>query len=346
MRLSLVTGGSGFIGQHVVGLLTERGDKVRVFDRHPANRATDAAVDYRQGDITDARAVTEAMTGVSHVYHLAADPNLWNRDKGSFERVNLGGTLNVLAAAERHRPERIVYTSTESILTGLRGAGDAMTDEGVTLSVEDMPGPYCRSKFLAEKAALEAAHNGLPVVVVNPTLPIGPGDRRLTPPSRMLIDLLNGHTPAYLETAFNMIDVRDAALGHLLAAERGRPGRRYILGGENLTMSHLLALLGEMTGRPMPRRRVPYWMALAYSVADEFVADRITGRPPRAPLTGVRLARQAMHFDNSRALSELGLKPRPLRRSLADAIAWFEDQSLLIPPRGKENAGAEARAGE
>ena len=294
-----------------------------------------------------AEAVERAMAGITHVYHLAANPNLWAPGAGTFERVNLGGTLNVLSAARQHRPHRIVYTSTESILAGLRGADADMIDEGIALRVSDMPGPYCRSKFLAEQAALDAAGKGLPVVVVNPTLPVGPGDRLLTPPSRMLIDFLNGRTPAYLETAFNMIDVRDAAMGHLLAAEHGRIGRRYILGGENLTMTQLLALLGQLTGRPMPKRRVPYWLALAYSAAEEFVADRITGKPPRAPLTGVRLARQTMHFDNSRALSELGLKPRPLRHSLADAIAWFENQGLL---KGRANsgtaAGAEARAGE
>jgi dihydroflavonol-4-reductase len=162
----------------------------------------------------------------------------------------------------------------------------------------------------------------------------------------MLLDFVNGRVPAYLETAFNMIDVRDAALGHLLAAERGRPGRRYILGGENLTMTALLALLEELSGRTMPRRRVPYWVAYAYSAAEEFLADRVTGRPPRAPLTGVRLARRPMHFDTSRAHSELGLQPRPLRQSLADAFAWFRREGLLESSAGKGRKPAEAAAGE
>ncbi|GAB4354367.1 MAG: NAD-dependent epimerase/dehydratase family protein [Kiloniellaceae bacterium] len=355
MRLSLVTGGCGFIGQHLVRLLAARGEAVRILDRRQPAAEGGAfanlpagAVEFRQGDITDPAAVEAAMAGASRVYHLAANPNLWARDPRVFERVNLGGTLNVLAAAGRHRPERVVYTSTESILAGLRGAarGSAMIDEGIDLRVEDMPGPYCRSKFLAERAALDAAAKGLPVVVVNPTLPIGPGDRLLTPPSRMLLGFLGGQAPAYLETAFNMIDVRDAALGHILAAERGRIGQRYILGGENLTMSGLLALLAEISGRPMPRLRIPYWLAYAYSAVDEFVSDRITGKPPRAPLTGVRLARHAMHFDSSRALAELDLQPRPLRRALTDAIAWFRAEGLLPEPANRRGAHPEARAGE
>jgi dihydroflavonol-4-reductase len=348
MSFSLVTGGSGFIGQHLVQLLCARGERVRVFDRRPPGwRDAAAPVDYHQGDIADPAAVDRAMAGARRVYHLAANPNLWTRDPQDFARDNHQGTLTVLAAAERHRPQRLVYTSTESILAGVRHRiVGGMIDESVALRVEDMPGPYCRSKFLAERAALDAAERGLPVVVVNPTLPIGPGDRLLTPPSRMLVDFLNGRAPAYLETAVNMIDVRDAALGHLLAAERGRIGRRYILGGENLTLSALLALLEDLSGRPMPKRRIPYWLAYLYGTVDEFLATRVTGKPPRAPLTGIRLARHAMRFDNSRALAELGLQPRPLRHALADAIAWFRDEGLLTEAAGTGRTPAEVRAGE
>jgi dihydroflavonol-4-reductase len=337
MRLSLVTGGSGFIGHHLVQLLCARGERVRVFDLRPASYfAGAAAIDFHQGDIADAAAVDRAMAGADRVYHLAANPNLWARDKRDFARVNHLGTLNVLAAAERHRPERVVYTSTESILAGQRGsaASGAMIDETSAVRVEEMPGSYCRSKFLAERAALEAARRGLPLVVVNPTLPVGPGDRLLTPPSRMLLDFLNGRTPAYLGTEINMIDVRDAALGHLLAADRGEIGQRYILGGENLSMSALLAVLEELSGRPMPKLRIPYWLAYAYSAIDQLVADRVTGRAPRAPLAGVRLARHPMRFDNRRALTELGLDPRPVRHALADVIAWFRSEGLMADTAG------------
>lgn len=344
MAFTLVTGGSGFIGHHLVRLLRKRGERVRVFDLRRPESCDEAGLEFLPGDIADAEAVERAMAGAERVFHLAANPNLWVRDPCDFDRVNLQGTLNVLAAAERHRPQRLVHTSTESILAGLRHrAVGGMIDETVTLGVADMPGPYCRSKFRAERAALEAAGRGLPVVVVNPTLPVGPGDRLMTPPSRMLVDFLNGRAPAYLETAVNIIDVRDAALGHLLAAERGRPGQRYILGGENVTMTALLALLEELSGRPMPKWRIPYWLAYAYAALDEFVADRVTGRPPRAPLTGVRLARHAMRFDNRRALAELGLSPRPLRDSLTDAIAWFQREGLLLEPAATP---AQARAGE
>lgn len=343
MTLSLVTGGSGFIGRHLVHLLRRHGEAVRVLDRRPPAYPERGGLEFHQGDIADAAAVERAVAGARRVYHLAANPNLWARDPAEFDRVNHQGTLNVLAAAARHRPDRVIYTSTESILAGVRArAAGGIIDEGVDLRVKDMPGPYCRSKFLAERAALEAAADGLPVVVVNPTLPIGPGDSLLTPPSRMLLNFLNGRTPAYLETAVNMIDVRDVAQGHLLAAERGHVGRRYILGGDNLTMSGLLALLQELTGRPMPRLRIPYWVALAYGVADEFIADHFTGKAPRAPLAGVRLARRPMRFDNSRALAELGLQPRPLRHALIDAITWFDQQGMLSGPEG----AVEASAGE
>jgi dihydroflavonol-4-reductase len=333
MRLSLVTGGSGFIGRHLVQMLCARGERVRIFDlRRPGYgvRLRSETVEFVQGDIADADAVARAMTGSDRVFHLAANPNLWARHKDDFTRVNFQGTVNVLSAAARLRPQRIVYTSTESILAGLRRrSSDGLIDESAAQREEDLPGPYCRSKFRAERAALDAAGQGLPVVVVNPTLPVGPGDELMTPPTRMMLDFLNGRAPAYLDAAINMIDVRDAALGHLLAAERGRPGRRYILGGENLTMGALLALLEQISGRPMPKWRIPYWLALGYAAVDEFIADRVTRRPPRAPLAGVKLVRHPMRFDNSRAHAELGLDPRPLRESLTEAFAWFRAAGLL-----------------
>lgn len=350
MRLSLVTGGSGFIGRHLVQLLCARGERVRVFDLRlpgPDIRLHGEAVEYIQGDVTDAEAVERAMTGADRVYHLAANPNLWARDKESFERVNFQGTVNVLAAAAKLRPQRVVYTSTESILASLRGrSGGNLIDESAAPREEDLPGPYCRSKFRAERATLDAAAQGLPVVVVNPTLPVGPGDELVTPPTRMMLDFLNGRAPAYLEAEINMIDVRDAALGHLLAAERGRPGRRYILGGENLTMGALLVLLERISGRPMPKWRIPYWLAYGYAAVDEFVADVLTKRPPKAPLTGVKLVRHPMRFDNSRALAELGLEPRPLRDSLIEAIAWFQAEGLLNEPLGLRAGRPDTAPGE
>lgn len=350
MRLSLVTGGSGFIGRHLVQMLCARGERVRVFDLRPPGadfRLRGGAVEFVQGDIADAEAVARAMTGADRVFHLAANPNLWARNKDDFTRVNFQGTKNVLAAAARLRPQRIVYTSTESILAGLRGrSGGRLIDESAAPREEDLPGPYCRSKFHAERAALYAAAQGLPVVVVNPTLPVGPGDELMTPPTRMMLDFLNGRAPAYLDAEINMIDVRDAALGHLLAADHGWPGRRYILGGENLTMSALMALLEQISGRPMPKWRIPYWLAYGYAAVDEFIADRVTQRPPRAPLTGVKLVRHPMRFDNSRAHAELGLDPRPLRESLTEAFAWFRAAGLLQEAAGLPAGRPDTAAGE
>ncbi|MDP6804835.1 MAG: NAD-dependent dehydratase, partial [Rhodospirillales bacterium] len=204
-----------------------------------------------------------------------------------------------------------------------------LADAEPGLTIENVPGPYCRSKFLAEQKALEAAKRGLPVVVVNPTLPVGPGDRFLTPPTRMLVLFLNGDTPAYLDFDFNMIDVRVAALGHILAAERGRIGERYILGGENLRLATLLDMLEELSGLPMPQFRIPYWIAFAFAGVSELVADRVTHRYPAAPVNGVRLARTPTVFDSSKAASKLGLPIHGIHQALADAIAWLADNGHL-----------------
>jgi dihydroflavonol-4-reductase len=201
----------------------------------------------------------------------------------------------------------------------------------VQLTLDDMPGPYCRSKFLAEEAAREAASGGLPVVIVNPTMPVGPGDHLLTPPSRMILGFLNGETPAYLDCEFNIVDARDVAAGQILAAEKGRVGERYILGNINLGLGELLDKLHRMTGLSMPRMRVPYALALASAVVSEGMAA-VTHRPPMAPLTGVRLARTSMAFDSSKARSELGWSCRPLEQSLRDAIDWMSGRGLLRRP--------------
>ena len=271
-----------------------------------------------------------ALAGVHRVYHLAANPNLWSRRRREFEDVNVRGTEIVLEQAARVNVERIVHCSTESILKSHSHRLVApLADAEPGLTIESVPGPYCRSKFVAEQRALEAAQRGLPVIVVNPTLPVGPGDRFLTPPTRMLVLFLNGGTPAYLDFDFNMIDVRNAALGHILAAERGRIGERYILGGENLRLANLLDTVEELSGLPMPRTRIPYWLALAFAGVAEFVADRVTHRYPTAPVSGVRLARTPSVFDSSKAARELGFPIHGVRQALADAIAWLADNGHL-----------------
>jgi len=325
----LVTGGCGFIGGHVVDLLVKRGIRVRVLDNQ-CGQARHPDVEYVHGSILDEGTLSRAMRGADRVYHLAANPNLWVPDKREFDRVNHRGTRMVLRQAEREGVQRMVYTSTESILKSYRRpASQEHLDDTAASDVDDMPGPYCRSKYLAEQAAREAAEGGLPVVIVNPTLPVGPGDCKLTPPTRMLQMFLNGEARAYLDCEVNMIDVRDVAVGHILAAEKGRIGERYILGNENVRLSAVLRMLEELTGLAMPRFRVPYAVAFATGVVSEFIADHITHRPPIAPLTGVCLARVPDMFDSSKAVRELGLPRTPLRTSLAHAVAWLDEHGKL-----------------
>jgi len=329
MATTLVIGGAGFIGRALVEELLSQGrDSIRVLDIQEPPETIAGRVDYVRGSILDQQRLQKAMQGCKHVFHLAAIPELWVRDKSDYQRVNTGGTQMVLDTAARAQVDRLVYTSTESIVAGTSAARSHL-DESTQATLEDMPGPYCRSKFLAERAAFKAAAEGLPVVIVNPTLPIGPGDDRLTPPSRMLLGFLNGDYPAYLESAFNLIDVRDIARGHVLAAERGEVGHRYMLAGENLRLSELLVLLEELTGIKMPRRRVPWPVAYAFSAASEFIADYITHKPPSAPLTGVRLARHPMFFDNRRVQNELGLQITPIRQALEESVEDFKQRGLL-----------------
>jgi hopanoid-associated sugar epimerase len=330
-RLNLVTGGGGFIGSHVAQALHEHGEAVRVLDIAGGAGLPDS-IEIIKGSILDPALLRRAFRGVDRVYHLAGDPNLWNRDARAFERINHLGTCRVLEAAVRAGVQRFVHTSTETVLKSVRSAGAAgPTDEAASLSLADMAGPYCRFKFLAEQEALQAARTGLPLVVANPTMPVGPGDRHLTPPSRMLLGFLNGSAPAYLDCIFNLVDVRDAALGHLRAADFGRPGERYILGGHNIQLSQLLRILADVTGIAMPNRRIPYGAAIAIAFVSEAIA-RLTKRPPVAPVTGVRLARTPSAFDCSKAIETLGLPRTPLRSSLVDAILDFARRGLLRRP--------------
>src|SRR5713101_2016801 len=315
----LVTGGAGFIGSHLVRLLVNQGQKVRVLDRPgvavshlPLDR-----IDLVYADIRDRQAVGRAVSGCGEVYHLAANPNLWTYPRGHFRQVNYLGTIHVLDAALEAGAKKILHTSTESILTRARQTG-AITEEQ-HIGMEDVIGPYCRSKFLAERYAFRLAKAGAPVVVVNPTLPIGPGDLGRSPPTQMILDFCCGRRREYLDAELNLIDVRDVAEGMIRAMEHGRPGRRYLLGHENLSIREVFALLARLTGLPEPCWRVPYAVALAAAYASEFVADVFTHRSPAATVTGVKLTRRTMHFDARRSLDELKLQPRPVAESLADA---------------------------
>jgi dihydroflavonol-4-reductase len=328
-ELTIVTGGAGFIGSHLVSLLVESGQQVRVVERPGAEVGhLSPGVEVVFADIRDRAAIESALRGGWRVFHLAANPNLWVRDRRLFEAVNHHGTVNVLEAALRAGAERVLHTSTESILTR-KGASDPI-DENVEISERDAVGPYCLSKLRAENAAMALAREGKPVVIANPTMPVGPGDLGLSPPTRLIRDFCLGRLPALMDCTLNMIDVRDVAAGLLRVMERAQPGRRYLLGGENLTLAGFLAMLSELCGRPVPRWRVPFTAGLAFAYVSEFWSDHISGHSPSATVNGVRLARRIMHFDPSRTWNELGLSPRSLRTALGDAVTWLR-QTGRIP---------------
>ncbi len=326
--LTIVTGGAGFIGSHLVRQLVEQGHLVRVIERPGArvDHLPPAAQVYF-ADIRDRKALAQAFDRGRWVYHLAANPNLWVRDRGEFEAVNYQGTVNVLDAALAADAERVLHTSTESILTRARAVGPI--DENVEITLNDAVGPYCRSKLLAEQYAFFLAGRGLPVVVANPTMPVGPGDWNLSPPTRLILDFCRGALPGIMECTLNLIDVRDVAHGLTLVMHKGLPGRRYILGHTNLTLGGLLGILSELTGERVPRLRVPYGLALSFAWLSELWADRVSGRSPKATVTGVRLGRRIMHFDTTRTDAEIGFQARPVRDSLADAVAWLREVGHL-----------------
>lgn len=328
-RLNLITGGTGFMGTHLCRMLRERGEQVRVLDLKAPTQVI-AGVDYIQGSITDLDQVNAAVQGCQRVYHLAALSGLWGADKAAFLRVNRDGTQNVLSAAANAGVERTIHTSTESILIAMgRGRAPQVVNEQTQCRLEEMAGEYCQGKFLAEQVAREAASRGQDVVIVNPTVPAGPGDHWLTPPTRMMLGFLNGQFPAYLNNSLNLADARDIALGHILAAEHGVAGQRYILGAHDVRLGEMLSLLEELSGRPMPKRRVPYTLALLVGHVGEFWSDRVSKKPPAAPLAGVRLAGIPVRFDNKQTRAALNWQPRSLRETLADAISDYQQRGLL-----------------
>jgi dihydroflavonol-4-reductase len=331
-RLTVVTGGAGFIGGHLVELLVQRGETVRVIERHGAK--TDRlpkSVEVVRADIRDREQLDTAMNGAGRVYHLAANPNLWVRPRSEFEAVNHQGSINVLDSALAAGAKRVLHTSTESILTRARSNGPIAEDVEIRLS--DTVGPYCRSKLLAENEAMVRARAGAPIVIANPTMPVGPGDPGPSPPTRLIRDFCRGKLPARMDCTLNMIDVRDVAQGLTRVMDRGRPGVRYLLAAENMTLLTLLQTLSRLTGIPVPRWSVPYPVALCYAALSELWADWITGKSPQATLTGVRLTRRSMHFDPTRTLKELVLAPRPIEQSLQDTVDWLRATGQI--PAGK-----------
>jgi len=319
MKPALVTGATGFLGWHVVQVLNQRGVPVRALVRRPeAARALDAELVV--GDLRDAESVERAMAGCGVAFHVAADYRLWVRDSREMFRSNVDGTRNVLEAASRAGVERIVYTSTVGCIGFIK---NGLGDETTRATLADMAGPYKQSKFQAEQVALEYARKGLPVVIVNPTAPVGEHDVKPTPTGQTIVDFLRGAMPAYLDTGLNIVDARETAEGHWLACERGRAGERYILGSENLTLREIFETLARISGRPAPRRRIPWvvaWMAGVFSTG----LAEVTGREPRVPLAAVQMARKKMWVSHAKAERELGFRPSPAAVALGKAAEWFQ----------------------
>src|SRR5450432_1999227 len=318
MKPVLVTGASGFLGWHVARVLLERSYPVRALVR-PGSRVDGLDVDPITGDLRDAASLERAVTGCGLLFHVAADYRLWAKDPTELYRSNVDGTRNLLKAAKRAGIERVVYTSTVGCI-GIPPGG--IGDEEQPVAIGDMAGDYKRCKFLAEQVALEFARGGYPVVIVNPTAPVGDHDVKPTPTGKIVVDFLNGDMPAFIDTGLNVVDVRDTAEGHVLAGERGRSGERYILGSENLTLAQILQTLAKITGRKAPTMKLPYavaWCAGACSTA----WAGVTGTPPRVPLDAVRMARKKMWVTSEKARRELGWGPGPADQALARAVEWF-----------------------
>jgi len=318
VKPTLVTGASGFIGWHIARLLGERGHKVRALVR-PASKLRELDAETVTGDLREAVSLDRAVVGCGLVFHVAADYRLWARDQRELYESNVEGTRNLLEAARRAGVERVVYTSTVGCIGVPK---DGLGDETQPVRLEEMAGAYKRSKFLAERVALDFAASGFPVVVVNPTAPVGDHDVKPTPTGKIVLDFLKGALPAFIDTGLNLVDVRDTAEAHLLAAERGRPGERYIVGSENLTLAEILQKLARLTGREAPRVKLPYAVAYAAGVITTVWA-RLTGRPPLAPLDAVRLAKKKMFVSIEKARRELGFSPGPVDVALGRAVEWF-----------------------
>ena len=326
-----VTGAGGFIGSAITRRLLEHGAWV-VAVTEPAREHRNLRgldVEVQPADVRDPGSVRRALLGSRFVFHTAALYGFWAKDPSVFYRVNVEGTRNVLGAASAEGVERIVYTSTVGTL-GLESAarGVPATEEAVA-DVSHLFGHYKRSKYVAEHEVLRAAAEGVPVCLVLPTFPLGPGDHRPTPTGKVVVDFLNGRLPGYVDTAMNVAHVDDLATGHLLALERGAPGRSYIMGGENVSMRELLVLLAEVTGLQPVGLRVPKAIALAAGLLSETVEGRVLRREPTVPLEAARMSTTTMIFDDSRARRELGYVSRSAREAVEDSVRWFFDNGYV-----------------
>jgi len=337
---TLVTGAAGFLGSHVTRQLVARGDEVRVLLRASStNRAiADLPLEYVTGDLRDPASLERAMKGVKRVFHVAADYRLWAKRTREIYDSNVGGTKNLLEAAKRAGVEQLIYTSTVATIAVDR---PELPNESTDARLEEMVGHYKRSKWMAEKEALKAAKSGLPVIVAMPTTPVGPWDWKPTPTGKIILDFLNGKMPGYVETGLNFVGVEECAAGHLLVAEKGKVGERYLLGGENLTLKQMLDTLAKITGLRAPMLKIPHGLALGVAYANT-AFSRLLGREPGIPIEGVKIARHIMFVDCSRAKRELGFQAGPVSAALERAVHWYEANGYIAKSRAKRMAHAAA----
>jgi dihydroflavonol-4-reductase len=336
----LVTGASGFLGSHVARQLVARGDDVRVLLRASShNRAiSDLSLEYVTGDLRDPASLERALKGVKRVFHIAADYRLWAKRSKDIYESNVGGTKNLLAAAENAGVEQFIYTSTVATIAVDR---PQPPNEATEAHLDEMIGHYKRSKWLAEQEIRNAAKNGAPVIIAMPTTPVGPWDWKPTPTGKIIVDFLNGKMPGYVETGLNFVGVEECAAGHLLVAEKGRVGERYLLGAENLTLKQVLDILANITGLRAPSMKIPHGLALTAAYANTLLS-RLTLREPQIPIEGVKIARHKMFVDCSRAQRELGFRPGSVAAALERAVRWYEANGYVSAKRARHIVHATA----
>ena len=330
-----VTGASGFVGSNLVHELLARGHRVKALLRAGADERGLLGLKFDRvtGDLLDRKLLEREMQGCEWCFHVAASYHLWLPDYAPMYAANVEGTRNVLEAAGKAGCRRIVYTSTVGCIGLPKNEAGVFTPttESATTTEPELTSDYKRSKFRAEAVAVELFRKkALPIIIVNPSAPVGPGDVKPTPTGQVIVDYLNRRMPAYLETGLNWVHVRDVAVGHILAAEKGRSGERYILGNQdgNWTMQQTFAVLQELTGIPAPKLKIPYWFAYRVAEVNEMVS-KLTRHPPRAPLAGVRMAKNKMWFNPAKAVNLLGLPQTPPKEAFADAIAWFRSNGYV-----------------
>jgi dihydroflavonol-4-reductase len=326
MRIFL-TGATGFVGHHVAKALAADGAQLRLLVRKTSNLKNLEGInigpggDTVTGDLLEPATLASAVAGCEAVVHVAADYRLWIPDPAAMYRANVDATRELLRLAREARVQRFVYTS--SVATMHFRSDGIVINEDTPVSLADMVGHYKRSKFLAEQEAIQAAENGQQVIILNPTTPIGPNDARPTPTGRIFVDFLNRKFPAYVDTGLNLVDVAEVARAHVIALTRGRRGRRYILGGENLSLKQILDKMSAITGIPSPTVKIPFAVAAAYAFFEELITGRIRGKEPRATLEEVRMGRKKMYASSARAQSELGFRILPVYPAMRAAIDWF-----------------------